>query len=54
MPGEYDTVELQRLLEDSGLEVIGVKELSWREVELERKKPSKKSGFVPREERKAG
>jgi len=53
-PEASDTVELQRLLEDCGLEVMRVEELSWREVELETKKPSKKAGLVPREERKAG
>ena len=53
-PEGSDSVELQRLLEDCGLEVIGVEELSWKEVELEKKKPSKKAEFVPREDRKAG
>ena len=53
-PEGSDTVELQRLLEDSGLGVMRVEELSWGEVELETKKPSEKARVMPRENRKAG
>jgi hypothetical protein len=53
-PEGSDSVELQRLLEDCGLEVMRVNELSWSEVELETKKPSEKAGLAPRGDRKAG
>jgi len=53
-PEGFDAVEIQRLLEDCGLEVLCVEELSSREMELQTKKPSKKAGVLHREDRKAG
>ena len=35
LPEGSDTVELQRLLEDSGLRVMRIEELSWSEMERE-------------------
>jgi len=49
-----DAVELQRLLEDCGLRVLRVEELSEREMELQTRKPSQKVGALCREDRKAG
>jgi hypothetical protein len=53
-PDGSDSVELQRFLEDCGLKVMRLEELSCAAVELEMKKPGKKAGLVLREDRKAG
>jgi len=53
-PEGYDAVELQRILEDCGLRVLRVEELSEREMELQTKKPSDKAVALRREDRKAG
>jgi hypothetical protein len=53
-PEGSDAVEIQRLLEDCGLRVLGVEELSSREMELQTKKPSERAVTVPHEDRKAG
>jgi len=53
-PEGSDAVEIQRLLEDCGLRVHGVEELSEREMELLAKKPSEKAVTVEHEHRKAG
>ena len=53
-PEGSDKVEIQRLLEDCGLEVLGVEELSSREMELQTKKPSEKAIAPLHEDRKAG
>ena len=49
-----DAVEIQRLLEDCGLNVLRVEELSWSEINGDAKKPSEKAGALRREDRKAG
>jgi hypothetical protein len=53
-PEGTDRIELQRLLEDCGLKVLGIEELSWSEIEIQGKKASEKAGLVPRTDRKAG
>jgi hypothetical protein len=53
-PEGTDAVELQRLLEDCGLRVYRVEEMSSREIELQTKKLSEKAAALHREERKAG
>jgi hypothetical protein len=53
-PEGTDAAELQRLLEDCGLKVLGVEELSSREMELQTKKPSEKAVALQHEDRKAG
>lgn len=53
-PEGSDTVEIQRLLEDCGLNVFRVEELSWSEINWDAKKPSEKAGALRREDRKAG
>ena len=53
-PEGSDRVELQRLLEDCGLKVMRVEELSWSEADLETKKPSEKAALATHHERKAG
>ena len=49
-----DAVEIQRMLEDCGLRVLQVEELSEREIELQTKKPSEKAVALYTEDRKAG
>ena len=53
-PEGFDAVEVQRMLEDSGVEVLQIEELSQREMELQTKKPIEKAGTLPHEDRKAG
>ena len=53
-PEGSDSVELQRLLEDCGLNVLRVEELSSSEINWDAKKPSEKAGALRREDRKAG
>jgi hypothetical protein len=43
-PEGFDTVELQRLLEDCGLKVFRVEGISLREIERQMKKCSEKAG----------
>jgi hypothetical protein len=52
-PEGSDAVELQRLLEDCGLRVLRVEELSQNEMERRTKKPSEKAVAL-QEDRKAG
>ncbi len=52
-PEGSDAVELQRLLEDCGLRVLRVDELSQNEMELRTKKPSEKAVALEHEHRKA-
>jgi hypothetical protein len=53
-PEGSDAVELQRLLEDCGLRVLRVEELSQSDVELRTKKPSEKAVTLQDEGLKAG
>jgi len=53
-PEGFDAVEIQRVLEDCGVSVLRIEELSQREMELQTKKPSEKAGLVSRRDRKAG
>jgi hypothetical protein len=53
-PEGYDTVAIQRLLEDCGLNVLRVEELSWSEIDWDAKKASEKAEPSWREDRKAG
>ena len=53
-PEGYDAVEIRRMLEDCGLKVVDVEELSEREMEVQAKKPSDKVGVVSRHDRRAG
>jgi hypothetical protein len=53
-PEASDAVDLQRLLEDCGLEVLQVEELSEREINLQTKKPGEKAGVLRRDVRRAG
>jgi hypothetical protein len=53
-PEGSDAVELQRLLEDCGVGVLRIEELSEREMELQAKKPSEKAAALQHEDRKAG
>ncbi len=53
-PEGNDTVEIQRLLEDCGLRVMRLEELSWNDAEREAKKPSEKAAAMPRQDRKVG
>jgi hypothetical protein len=53
-PQGSDATELQQILEDCGLRVLSVEELSEREMEPQTRKPSQKVGALRREDRKAG
>jgi hypothetical protein len=53
-PEGFDAVELQRVLEDCGLRVLGVEELSERKMELQARKPTEKARALQLEDRKAG
>lgn len=53
-PEGFDAVEIQRVLEDCGVRVLRVEELSSREMELQTRKPRGKAGALRREDRKAG
>ena len=53
-PEGSDAIDLQRFLEDNGLEVFRVEELRWSEINWDAKKPSEKAGALPRKDRKAG
>jgi hypothetical protein len=55
-PEGSDSEDLQRLIEDCGLRVSRIEELSWREfeVELETKKPSGAARTMPDANRKVG
>jgi len=53
-PEGTDRVELQRILEDCGLEVWQVEELSERKINLQTKKASEKAGALRSDVRKAG
>ena len=53
-PEGTDRIELQRLLEDCGLEVLTVEELSWSEIDLQSKKPGEKADTLRRDIRRAG
>jgi len=53
-PEGTDSVELQRLLEDCGLRVLPIEEMSQSEMELQTKKPSERAATVEHEQRKAG
>ena len=53
-PEGYDAVELQRILEDCGLEVLQVEELSEREIDLQTKKLGEKAGVLRHDVRRAG
>jgi hypothetical protein len=53
-PEGSDAVEIQRLLEDCGVRVLRIEDLSEREMELRTKKPSEKAVALEHEHRKAG
>ena len=53
-PEGFDKVEIKRMLEDCGVEVLQVEELSQREMELQTKRPSEKAVPLHHEQRKAG
>jgi hypothetical protein len=46
-PEGSDSEDLQRLIEDCGLRVSRIEELSWREFELETGKPSGAARTMP-------
>ena len=53
-PEGSDAVDLQRLLEDCGLKVFRVEELSEREIDLQTKKLGEKAGVLQHDVRRAG
>jgi hypothetical protein len=53
-PEGSDSVDLQRLIEDCGLRVNRIEELSWREFELETGKPIGATRAMPDAKRKVG
>ena len=53
-PEGSDAVELQRLLEDCGLNVVRVEELSSSEINWDAKKPSEKADALRPDDRKVG
>jgi len=53
-PEGSDTVEIKRLLEDCGVEVLRVEELSQRGMELQTRKPIEKVGTLQHEDLKVG
>ncbi len=53
-PQGYDAAELRTFLEDSGLKVLGIEELSWSEFDSLGKKGSEKAGVQPHERRQVG
>jgi len=53
-PEGFDAVEIQRVLEDCGVTVLRIEELSQREMELQTRKPSEKAAALYRVDRKAG
>jgi hypothetical protein len=53
-PEGSDSVDLQRLIEDCGLRVNRIEELSWREFELETGKPISAARTMPDANRKVG
>ena len=53
-PEGFDAVEIKRVLEDCGVTVLQIEELSQREMELQTKKLSEKARALLHEDRKAG
>jgi hypothetical protein len=53
-PEGSDAIDLQRFLEDNGLKVFRVEELSSNEMALQTKKPSEKAEALRREDRRVG